>query len=442
MKTSRVSINNVESRRNSPPLVWRALSWMAFALLAAGAFAAAGHAQASKAGETNANGHWVGTWGNALHQPDLGVPGLSNTGFNNQTLRQIVRISVGGSWVRVRLSTFGSSSVVIGAAHIALVATEASTVSGSDRTLTFGGIPSITIPPGALVVSDPVELNVPELSDIAVSLFVPGNTGPATWHFEGRQTSFISPPGDFTASVAMPVSSTTLARFWLAGVEVVASKHTGAIVALGESIVDGSQSTVDANTRWPDQLARRLVEQPGNRAMGVLNEGLAGNRLLHDFLGPNALARFDRDVLAQTGVTHILVQHGANDIFTLNPAEEVTVEQIIQGHRQLIQRAHAKGLKIFGCTLTPVEGFLLPGTPFPVFSPAKEVKRQLVNAWIRTSREYDGVIDFDLVLRDPNSPTKILSFYDSGDHGHPNDSGYNALANAIDLRLFRNGESQ
>jgi lysophospholipase L1-like esterase len=308
--------------------------------------------------------------------------------------------------------------------------------------LTFGGIPSITIPPGALVVSDPVELNVPELSDIAVSLFVPGNTGPATWHFEGRQTSFISPPGDFTASVAMPVSSTTLARFWLAGVEVVVSKQTGAIVALGESIVDGSQSTVDANTRWPDQLARRLLAQPGNRAMGVLNEGLAGNRLLHDFLGPNALARFDRDVLAQTGVTHILVQHGANDIFTLNPAEEVTVEQIIQGHRQLIQRAHAKGLKIFGCTLTPVEGFLLPGTPFPVFSPAKEVKRQLVNAWIRTSREYDSVIDFDLVLRDPNSPTKILPFYDSGDHGHPNDSGYEALANAIDLRLFRNDESQ
>jgi len=308
--------------------------------------------------------------------------------------------------------------------------------------LTFGGTPSVTIPPGALVVSDPVELDVADESDLAVSVFVPGNTGPATWHFEGRQTSFISPPGDFTASAAMPVSSTTQARFWLQGVEVVASKQTGAIVALGESIVDGSQSSLDMNTRWPDQLARRLLAQPGNRAMGVLNEGLAGNRLLHDSLGPNALARFDRDVLAQTGVTHVIVQAGANDIFTLDPAEEVTVEQIIQGHRQLIQRAHAKELKIFGCTLTPLEGFLLPGTPFPVFTPAKEMKRELVNAWIRTSGEYDAVIDFDLVLRDPAFPSKILPLYDSGDHGHPNDLGYAAMANAIELKLFRNGESQ
>jgi lysophospholipase L1-like esterase len=238
----------------------------------------------------------------------------------------------------------------------------------------------------------------------------------------------------------MPVSSTTLARFWLSGVDVTASEHTGVIVAIGESVVDGAQSTVDANARWTDQLARRLLAQPGHRAMGVLNEGLAGNRLLHDSLGPNALARFDRDVLAQTGVTHVIVQAGGNDIFTLNPVEEVTVEQVIQGHRQLIERAHSKRLRIFGCTLTPVEGFLLPGTPFPVFTPEKEVKRQAVNAWIRTSGEYDGVIDFDRVLRDPTSPTKIRALYDSGDHGHPNDLGYNALANAIDLKLFRNDQ--
>ena len=331
---------------------------------------------------------------------------------------------------------------MIGAANIALSATGASTVPGSDRTLTFGGDPSITIPPGALVVSDPVELEVPDRGDLAVSIFVPENTGPATWHFQGRQTSFISPPGDFTASAVMPVSSTTQARFWLAGVDVTASEHTGVIVAIGESITDGAQSTVDANARWTDQLARRLLAQPGHRAMGVLNEGLAGNRLLHDSLGPNALARFDRDVLAQTGVTHVIVQAGANDIFTLNPVEEVTVEQVIQGHRQLIERAHSKGLRIFGCTLTPVEGFLLPGTPFPVFTPEKEVKRQAVNAWIRTSGEYDGVIDFDRVLRDPTSPTKIRALYDSGDHGHPNDLGYNALANAIDLKLFRNDQGQ
>ena len=176
--------------------------------------------------------------------------------------------------------------------------------------------------------------------------------------------------------------------------------------------------------------------------MGVLNEGIAGSRLLHDSLGPNALARFDRDVVAQTGVSHVIVHLGANDIFTVNPAEEVTVEQVIQGQKQLIQRAHARGLRIFGCTLTPVEGFLLPGTPIPVFSPAKEVKRQAVNAWIRTSGEYDDVIDFDRVLRDPNFPSRILALYDSGDHGHPTDAGYQALANAIDLRLFTNGEGR
>jgi lysophospholipase L1-like esterase len=443
---SRVLINNPASRRNGQQSVWLAPGRMALALLAACAFTVAGGAEASESDKGHGNQHWVGTWSNGLHEPDLGVPGLANEGFNNQTLRQIVHISVGGPRVRVRLSTFGASSLAIGAAHIALRPTGAPGASiepRSDRTLTFGGTPSITIPAGALVVSDPVELNVPELSDLAISIFVPGNTGPATWHFEGRQTSFISPPGDFTASAVMPFSSTTLSRFWLAGVEVAASKRTGAIVALGESITDGTQSKVDANNRWTDQLARRLMAQPENREMGVLNEGIAGNRLLHDSLGPSGLARFDRDVLAQPGVAHVIVHMGGNDIFTLNPAEEVTADQVIQGHRQLIERAHAKGLRIFGCTLTPVEGFLLPGTPFPVFSLAKEAKRQAVNLWIRTSGEYDAVIDFDRVLRDPNPPSsKILALYDSGDHGHPNDAGYQALANAIDLRLFTNGEGR
>jgi lysophospholipase L1-like esterase len=443
------SITPVVNKRNPQESCLPALRRTTLALLAAVALTLAGPAQASEAGDGNGNEQWAGTWGNALHQPDLGVPGLANSGFNNQTLRQIVHISVGGPRVRVRLSTFGAAELLIGAAHIAVRATGASIVPGSDRALTFSGAPSITIPPGALVVSDPVQLNVPDLSDLAVSIFVPGNTGPATWHFEGRQTSYISPPGNFTASAAMPVNSTTLARFWLAGVDVVASKSTGAIVALGDSLTDGSQATqlppplvLDANTRWTDFLARRLVTQPGNRAPGVLNEGIAGNRLLHDSLGPNALARFDRDVLAQTGVTHVIVQLGLNDIVTLNPAEEVTVEQVIRGHKQLIQRAHANGLKIFGCTLNPVNGFLLPGTPFPVFSKPGEDKRQAVNAWIRFSGEYDGVIDFDRVLRDPRDETKILPLYDSGDHGHPNDLGYQALANAIDLRLFTGGNGE
>jgi lysophospholipase L1-like esterase len=428
---SPVSILRSKNRSINRRVPW--LRLLSVTVVAAGVLAVVGFAADSE------NSHWVGTWGTSLHEPDLGVPGLANTGFNNQTLRQIVHTSLGGRKVRVRLSAFGAKSLLIGAAHIALQSSGSTIVAGSDRTLTFGGKPSITIPPGAPVLSDPVDLNVPALSNLAISIFVPGNTGPATWHFEARQTSYVSPTGDFTASAVMPGTPTPLAWFWLAGVDVLTSRQTGAIVAIGDSITDGSQSTPDTNNRWPDLLARRLMTQPGNQDMGVINEGIAGSRILRDSLGPNALARFDRDALAQPGVTHVIVQMGGNDIFTLNLGEDVTSDQFIQGHRQLIERAHAKGLRIFGCTLTPVEGFLLPGTPLPVFSPANEVKRQAVNAWIRTSGEYDEVIDFDRVLRDPSAPTRILPLLDSGDHGHPTDAGYKALADAIDLKLFRNG---
>ena len=388
------------------------------------------------------NEQWVGTWGTALHEPDLLAPGLANSGFNNQTLRQIVHTSVGGRQVRVRLSTFGAGSLVIGSAHIALRDAGAAIVPGSDRRLTFGGKASITIPAGAPILSDPVELVVSALVDLAVSMYVPGQTGPATWQAEARQTSYVSPPGDFTASVTVPVDATTQAWFWLEGVEVLTSRQTGTIVAFGDSITAGTMSTADANNRWPDQLARRLSDQPGNLKIGIVNKGLIGNRLLHDFLGTNGLGRFDRDVLAPTGATHVVVQLGNADIGVswpggLIPPEEVTVDQIIQAHKQLIERAHAKGLKIYGCTLTPFEGAFVPGTPFPFFSPANEAKRQAVNTWIRMSGWYDGVIDFDRVLRDPNSPTRLLITLDSGDHLHPNDAGYQAMADAVDLKLFK-----
>jgi lysophospholipase L1-like esterase len=387
----------------------------------------------------NDDDRWVGTWGTALHEPDLGVPGLANAGFNNQTLRQIVHISVGGHRVRVRLSAFGANAVVIGAAHVALQAGGASIIPASDRRLTFEGKPSVTIPSGGLVLSDPVNLDVPAISDLAVSIFVPGETGPATWHFIARQTLYVSPQGDFTSSAQMAIDSTAptmQAWFWLSDVEVMTSGETPGIVAFGDSITDGDQSTPDANQRWPDQLARRLMDHPHGQKIGIMNKGIAGNRLLHDSIGPDGLARFDRDVLAAPGVTHVVVQMGNNDIFTINPSETVTVDQVIQGHKQLIERAHARGLKIFGCTLTPVQGFLLPGTPFPVFSPANEIKRQAVNAWIRTSGNYDAVIDFDRVLRDPSQPARILPALDSGDHGHPTDAGYKALADSINLSLF------
>ncbi len=380
---------------------------------------------------------WVGTWSTALHAPEL-LPGFTNPGFNNQTLRQIVHISIGGQRVRLRLYTFGASALPVDAAHIALSAGGSSIVAGSDRALTFGGKTSIVIPPGAPVVSDPVELTVSDLANLAVSLFVSGATGPATWHFDSRQISYISPPGDFTGTTVMPLdpqSPTTQSWFWLAGIDVLAPLQSGAIAALGDSITDGDQSSVGQNHRWTNELVRRLVQQD-ERAIGMSNEGLDGNRLLHDVLGPNGLARFERDVLSQPGLAYVIVQLGNNDIFTLDPSETVTVDQIIQGHKQLIERAHAKGLKIFGCTLTPVQGFLLPGTPFPIWTPANELKRQALNAWIRTSGEYDAVIDFDRVLRDPRQPARIRPALDSGDHGHPTDAGYKALADSINLSLF------
>jgi lysophospholipase L1-like esterase len=382
--------------------------------------------------------HWVGTWSTALHQPSPGPPGLTNPGFTNQTLRQIVRASVGGDRVRIRLSTFGAGVVVIGAAHVAIRAEGAAIVPESDRPLTFGGQASITIPAGAVVISDPVALQVPASGDLAVSIYVPGSTGPATWHFVALQTSYVSPNGDFTGSVAMPVASTTQAWFWLAGVEVATSGQTGGIVTLGDSVSDGTRSTPDTNNRWPDHLARRLLSQPGNHKMGVLNQSITGNRLLHDGIASNALARFDRDVLAQSGVSHVMVLLGNNDIWVgelLFPAEAVTADQIIQGHRQLIQRARAQGLRIYGCTLTPLQGFV-PEFVLPVI----EAKRQAVNAWIRTSGEYDAVIDFDEVTRDPALPARLLPIYDSGDHLHPNDAGYEAMGNAIDLKLFRKND--
>jgi len=240
-----------------------------------------------------------------------------------------------------------------------------------------------------------------------------------------------------------PSTPTATSWFWLAGIDVLAPCESGAIAALGESTTDGAQSTIDANHRWPDYLARRLLLQPNQHKMGVLNEGLDGNRLLNDGLGPNGMGRFDRDLLSQPGLSHVIVYFGINDIGTgwsggLNPDQEVSVDQIIQGYRQLIERAHTRGATIDGATITPFKGGFVPGTPFPFYSPANETKRQQVNSWIRTSGEFDGVIDFDRVLRDPSDPSRLLPQFDSGDHVHPTDEGYEAMADAIDLRLFRN----
>jgi lysophospholipase L1-like esterase len=375
---------------------------------------------------------WVGAWGASTQLMTGDLFGTA-PGFSNQTIRQIARISVGGAQFRVRLSNeFGTQAVQIGAAHIAISSGGAAIKPGTDRVLTFSGSPSFTIPPGAAVLSDPASLPAPGLTSLAVSLYLPQATGPATWHFDGRQTAFIV-TGDATGATDVSAgATTTTSRFFLTGIEAASIEPGSAVVTFGDSITDGTNSTVDADHRWPDFLAARLAASHDDT--GVVDEGIAGNRLLHDIIGPNALARFDRDVLATPGVRFMTVLLGINDIGFggIFPNQAVTADDIITAHRQLIARAHSRGLRAYGATLTPFTG-VAP----PYFSPAGEVMRQAVNAWIRTSGEYDAVIDFEAAVRDPADPSRILPAFDSGDHLHPNDAGYQAMANAIDLRLFK-----
>ena len=381
--------------------------------------------------------HWVGTW---TTPPQAQNPTAANAAsFNNQTVRLIVRTSIGGHQVRVRLSnTFGTQPLAIGGAHIALRSEGAAIVPGSDRTLTFGGTKSTTIWTGALAVSDPVDLDVPALADLAVSIYLPGEvpaTFPITYHGSARSTNYVSSPGDFTASTELPGSTTKQSWYFVTCVEVMAPEQTGAVVAFGDSITDANISTPDTNHRWPNELAIRLVA--AHHLMGVLNEGTGGDRILHDGVnGSNdsGLHRFDRDVLSQPGVTHVIVILGINDIRNRNPAEAVTADDMIAGYKQMILRAHARGIKIFGGTLLPFEN-----ETFTVgaYTPEGEAKREAVNNWIRSSGAFDAVIDFEKALRDPSHPTSMLAKFDCGDHLHPSDLGYQMMGDAIDLALLK-----
>jgi lysophospholipase L1-like esterase len=351
--------------------------------------------------------------------------------FNNQTLRQIVHTSIGGERVRVVLTNaFGTAPLAVGAAHVALRGQDAAIAAGSDRPLTFAGSSATTIPAGAVIVSDPVSLTVPAFADLAIDLYLPGDTAASTvtTHTGAQQTGYVSPDGDHTGTTDMPVMTKTQSWFFLSRVEVTAPEQVGAVVTFGDSITDGTRSTPDSNSRWPDQLARRLASQ--NIRMGVLNEGIAGNRVLNDGAGVSALARFDRDVLVQTGVTHVIVLESINDIGLARDNPTPTAAELIAGHRQLIERAHARGLKIYGATLTPFEGAAY-------WTRDGETKRGAVNEWIRTSKAYDGVIDFDVAVRDPAAPTRIQPPFNPGDNLHMTDAGYQAMANAIDLALFK-----
>jgi lysophospholipase L1-like esterase len=375
--------------------------------------------------------HWVGTWTTAPAPAE-------GAAFSNHTLRMNVRASLGGDALRLRLSNaYGSRPLAVGAARIGRRDTGPNIVPGSDRQLTFGGADTATIAAGALLVSDPVSLPLPPLGDLAISVHLPDDL-PASSGITGRysrQTNYISPPGDFTPAVAMPVAKITDDWYFVCGVDVLASPETGGIVALGDSLTDANISTIDAFCRWPDQLSRRLQARAGGRPMGVMNQGLGGNRILHDLRGDSGLRRFDRDVLAQPGVTHAIVMLGTNDLRNrwAKPEEEVTAEAMIAGLKQMAMRARTRGIKIFGATLTPYENeTFLPGA----WTPERESRRQAVNAWIRDGGGFDAVVDFDRALRDPAHPTRMLPIYDCGDHLHPSDLGYNTMGDAVDLALF------
>lgn len=378
------------------------------------------------------NEHWVGTW--------TTTPAMNDgAAFNNQTIRMYARLSVGGDKLRIRLSNaYGARSLTVGAVHVGIGEQGGRIAASSDRKVTFAGTAGTTIAAGSYAVSDPVSLQLRPLADVAVSVYLPDNVS-ATAGITGRyarQTHYLSTSGDFTGVTTMPVARVLDQWFFLSGIDVVASPETGGLVAFGDSLTDANLSTLDAHCRYPDQVARKLSERRAGRLMGVMNQGLGGNRILHDLSGDSGLRRFDRDVLAQPGVTHVIVHLGLNDIFNWNtkPEEEVTPDQMIAGLKQLALRARTKDLRVYGGTLVPFENQTFrPSVP----KPEREKTRQEVNEWIRESGgAFDGVIDFDKAVGDPGDPARILPAYDSGDHLHPSDAGYNKMGDAVDLALF------
>jgi lysophospholipase L1-like esterase len=356
--------------------------------------------------------------------------------FDNQTVRQIAHISAGGSRVRVKLSNqYGVGALIVGSANVALQSTGASIVPASNRVLTFRGQASVVIPEGAVALSDPVNLNVPSNANLSISIYVPQNTGFATYHENGNQTAYISAAGDFSDATDFPTEDTSLSRYWLTFVEVLPQRRIGALAIFGDSISEGASTTLDANRRVNDVLSQWFNPTSGPARLAILNQATGCGRLLWDFCGPKGLSRFDTDVLNATGVNQVLLELGYVDIIYPTafgvPGELVSAQQIIDGLRQLIRRARLRGLRVYGATLQPNGS-----TPFPnVYTPENEAKRQAVNHWIRTTRELDGVADYDRALRDPSEPTRLLPAYDSSDGIHPNDAGHEAMARAIALSL-------
>ena len=400
----------------------------------------------------------VGTW-TTSSQPPTEEAGFTD-GFSNQTIRNIVRTSVGGSDVRIRLAnTYGEDPLTIDYVSVGIWDMDAEEIQGRTHLVTFSGNCSTTIPSGARAYSDPVPLDVEPEQNIAVSLYVEDPTGPPTTHADNRKTTYLATGNhvDDTTNEAFdsPAAGESpeigedvlTAWFFLDGIDVVSPETSGAIVCLGNSITDGVGSSLDTDSTYPDFLAERLNDAPRVQK-SVLNAGIGGNRILNDSIagGESALERLDRDVIAQTGVTDVILLEGINDIGFSNfpegdeyedyePTTEVTAEEIIHGMKQIIARVHAQGLNVLGGTLTPFKGATY-------YYEEGEEKRQTVNEWIRTSGAFDGVVDFDEVIRDPDDPQQMLPEYDSGDNIHPSDAGYQAMAEAIDLELLQGSKQQ
>jgi lysophospholipase L1-like esterase len=375
--------------------------------------------------------HWAGTWGaSPVATPNTNGKVVSG----DTTLREIVHISLGGSTARVILSNeFGLDPLTIGAAGIALSAGDGSIVPSSSSVLTFAGHSSAIIPPGALIVSDPIAIKLPAFADVAVSLFIPDQPiQQLSGHGFADQTNY-SATGNVVSAEKLDAPKTYFLWPILKGIDIKGSAESGAIVTFGDSITDGALSTRNANARWPDVLAKRLQADKKTANLGIINQGIGGNRVLHDVTGPSALARFDRDVLAQSGVKYLIIMESINDIGhaadPVKPYDVVSADDIIFGLAQLAERAHTHGIKVYGATLTPYGGAKYA-------SPTGEAMRTAVNTWIRTTKQLDGFIDFDRATQDPANPTTFLPANDSGDHLHPKDAGYKVMGESIDLKLF------
>ncbi|MEV5964830.1 SGNH/GDSL hydrolase family protein [Kribbella sp. NPDC051952] len=422
-------------------------SWRAVAVTAALTLAGS-----TLAGASSGSGHhddeWVGTWATAVTHGN--ATGSTNLGLTDQSVRLVVRPTVGGDRIRIRLSNiYGEKTVTVAAATVAKPNKATPELSDIDpntlKTLTFNGSGTASMVKGSEMLSDPVNLRLGDLDDLVVSLYFQDNTGPTTFHGSSIQDNFVGPsnlvndPGG---------AAYTLTRrccfFFLSGVDVQTEKSAGSIVVLGDSISDGTNSTPNANNRWPDQLAERLAAAAGHKAFpSVLNAGLAGSRLNHEGtepsdngvfpgfneVGVNSLARLNEDVFAQTDVRTVITELGINDIWM----SDDSAAEIIGALRQVNAQSKERGLRSLVTTITPFEG--LSGTD--TWTPAKEATRQAVNSYLRSSHEFDGVLDFDKVLRDPAAPSKLKAALDSGDHIHPNDAGYQALAASIPLNLVR-----